>query len=150
MRLCAQALLCDELENAKKERENAKKAVKAAAKAEKNCLKRRSRLLKAPAGRDDMGCEMFDTGGACHQAQAAKGLSAEDLHVLLAAKEKDATTSKGAEASDSKGKTEKSKASGKVDKVLTVKSSEKARRVVPQSGQQTVEERATWPQRADE
>lgn len=77
-----QALLCDELADAKKAREEAKKKAKLAAQAEKNCLKRRSRLLKA-RGRDLMRwVESMFLG------QAAKGLSSEDLELLVAAKKR--------------------------------------------------------------
>ena len=105
-----QALLCDELKKAKEDKDNAKKAAKQAAKVEKNCLKRRARLLKARHG-------SFRSGGllspnippnngplhtpqvtfSCFESecsvvpQAAKGLSKEDIQLLLTAKEADNT-----------------------------------------------------------
>ena len=101
-----QALLCDELKKAKEDKDNAKKAAKQAAKVEKNCLKRRARLLKARHG-------SFRSGGllspnipplhtpqvtsSCFASecsvvpQAAKGLSKEDIQLLLTAKEADNT-----------------------------------------------------------
>ena len=105
-----QALLCDELKKAKEDKDNAKKAAKQAAKVEKNCLKRRARLLKARHGSFRSGGLLSPNippnNGPLHTPQvtsscfasecsvvpqAAKGLSKEDIQLLLTAKEADNT-----------------------------------------------------------
>ena len=75
-----QALLCDELEKARQQKEQAKKDVRAATRAEKNAMKRRNRLLKATLQGHCAALPLW-------RWQAAKGLSGEDLKLLLAAKE---------------------------------------------------------------
>ncbi|CAJ1417934.1 unnamed protein product [Effrenium voratum] len=74
-----QALLCDELEKARQQKEQAKKDVRAATRAEKNAMKRRNRLLKATLQGH---CAALPLS----RWQAAKGLSGEDLKLILAAK----------------------------------------------------------------
>ena len=105
-----QALLCDELKKAREDKDNAKKAAKQAAKVEKNCLKHRARLLKARHGSFRSGGLLSPNippnNGPLHTPQvtsscfasecsvvpqAAKGLSKEDIQLLLTAKEADNT-----------------------------------------------------------
>lgn len=99
--------MCDKLNDLKAKREDAKKAVREAKKEEKNALRKRARLLKASHapctfsmldawmhdewihGYKDTwmhGCVDAKMHSLCFQA--AKGLSSEDLKLVIQAKDK--------------------------------------------------------------
>ena len=95
--------MCDKLNDLKAKREDAKKAVREAKKAEKNALRKRARLLKASHAPctfcmlDSWMHGYKDTWMyGCVDAkmhislcsQAAKGLSSEDLKLVIQAKDK--------------------------------------------------------------